>query len=888
VLDLLRAALSRVRSAFAFAREDDEFTRELASHLELATQENIRRGMSPGEAKRQARLRLGGTTQLREEHRSLRGLPWLASVLQDVRYAWRVLLRSPGFTLTAVLTLALGIAANAVVFAALNAFILRPLNVPRPESLYSIHRTFDDAANQSYPDYVDLRDRNRAFEDLAAYSFQFVGLDTGHNPARAWGVAVSGNYFDVLGIQPHRGRLLHASDEHGPDSAPYLVLGYAYWLGHFQGDPDVVGRTVELNKHPFTIVGVAPPEFRGTLLFFNPDFYAPIVDQEQLQSGTRLNDRGNRDAVFMVMGHLKAGVTTADAAADVNANWSAIVKSYPDNHRVSTFALARPGLYGEHLGRPIRTFLSALMLLAVLILVAACANLGSLFSARAADRTAEMALRLALGAGPLRILRQLLTEALLISVSGGALGLAGAVLLLLSLRTWQPFPQYPLNVPLTPDASVYAVAVLLAVASGLLFGAVPVRQVLRTDPYAIIRSGSRSTASSRVKFQDFLVVGQLTICAVLVTSSLVAVRGLARSLHSGFGFEPRQVMLANTLLDMAGYSKDAVPPMQQRILDAMQTIPGVTSVALVDHLPMNGGVPGGLIFRDDTGDLRPANAAATADFFRISSGYLRAARTALLAGRDLTLHDDQDAPRVAIINQELARTIFGSLANAIGRDFKLSDGTRIQVVGVVEDGKYDSLTEDPTAAVFLPILQFPASATWLVVRSDGNEEPLVTAIKSKLSGLDPALPPLIQTWESSMALPLFPARMATAALGVLGLIGAMLSVTGVFGMAAYSVSHRLKELGIRMALGAQNKQILRAALARPVKVLALGSIAGLFFGILASRLLAFVVFQATPRDPVVLAGAVLVMALLGVLATWIPAQRALSLDPLMLLRDEQR
>jgi len=288
VLDFVRVALSRVRSAFAIAREDDDFTRELASHVELATQENIRRGMAPGEARRQACLRLGGMTQLREDHRALRGLPWFASVLQDVRYAWRVLRKSPGFTLIAVFTLALGIAANAVVFAALNAFILRPLDVPRPESLYSIHRTFDDAANESYPDYVDLRDRNRTFEDLAAYTFQFVGFDTGHNPARAWGVAVSGNYFDVLGIQPHRGRLFHASDEHGPNSAPYIVLGYAYWHGHFQDDPNVVGRTVQLNKHPFTIVGVAPPEFRGTLLFFNPDFFVPIVNQEQLQSGNLL------------------------------------------------------------------------------------------------------------------------------------------------------------------------------------------------------------------------------------------------------------------------------------------------------------------------------------------------------------------------------------------------------------------------------------------------------------------------------------------------------------------------------------------------------------------------------------------------------------------------
>src|SRR5262249_46463702 len=275
--------------------------------------------------------------------------------------------------------------------------------------------------------------------------------------ARALGVAASGNYFDVLGIQPHLGRVFHAADEHGPNSAPYVVLGYAYWSEHFR-DPGIVGRKVLLNKHPFTVIALAPPEFRGTLLFFNPDFFVPLVNQEQLQVGNLLNDRSNRKAIFMPMGHLKAGVTPAQAAADIDSIWSDIVKTYPDNHRPSTFALARPSLYGEHLGRPVQTFLSALMLLAALILVAACANLGALFGARAADRAREVALRLALGAGRLRILRQLFTEALMISALGGVLGLWGALLLLRSLRTWQLSPQWPLNVPLTPDANVYVLA----------------------------------------------------------------------------------------------------------------------------------------------------------------------------------------------------------------------------------------------------------------------------------------------------------------------------------------------------------------------------------------------------------------------------------------------
>jgi predicted permease len=773
------------------------------------------------------------------------------------------------------------------VFAALNAFILRPLNVPRAESLYSIHRNGDDSASQSYPDYVDLRDRHHSFEALAAYNVLLVGFDASDGPARSWGIATSGNYFDVLGLQPYRGRFFHRADEHGLNSAPYTVLGHAYWHARFHDDPAVIGRTVLLNKHPFTIIGVAPPEFRGTLLVLNPDFYVPIVNQEPLLGGSRLNDRGSRDAIFMTLGHLKAGIAPAQAAADVDAIWADVVKAYPDNHKASTFSLARPGLYGEHLGRPMRMFLSALMLLAALVLVAACANLGSLFAARGADRAREIAMRTALGAGRLRIARQLFTEALVIALGGGALGLGGAVLLLRLLRALQPFPRIPLNIPLTPDTNVYAVAVLFAVASAVLFGAAPVRQALRTDPYAVIKSASRSsTPGGRLTLRDVLVVGQVAICAVLVTSSLVAVRGLSRSLHDRFGFDPQHVLLVNTLLDMAGYRPDQVPAMQKRMLDAAQAIPGVTSAAFVDRVPLNGDVSKGRVFRDEAADLRPANAAATVHFMRASPGYLRAAGTAVLAGRDFTWHDDEHAPSVVIVNQEFARRLFGSPSNAVGRFFKLQSGTRVQVIGVVETGKYESLAEDPAAAMLLPILQSPASETWLVVRSSADQSWLASAIRDRWRPLDPGLPSFMQSWENAMAVPLFPARTAAASLGILGLMGAVLSVTGIFGTAAYSISQRLKELGIRVAVGAQRKHVLQASLARPFKLLALGSAAGLLLGLVASRVLAFIVYQATSSDPLILAGTTVAMALLGLFATWIPARRAMSADPLRLLRED--
>ena len=326
--------------------------------------------------------------------------------------------------------------------------------------------------------------------------------------------------------------------------------------------------------------------------------------------------------------------------------------------------------------------------------------------------------------------------------------------------------------------------------------------------------------------------------------------------------------------------------MQKRIIDAMETIPGVTSVALVDWPPLTAAAQGARVFTDETADLRPANAVAIAERFKISPNYFRTADTALLSGRNFTWNDDKDAPRVAVINHEFARKIFSSANNAIGRYYKLGDGSRIQVVGIVEDGKYEKLTEDPQLAMFLPILQSPTSETWLVVRSNADPQQLTAAIKSKLHDLDAGLPAFMQTWNHAMDFALFPSRVAAVSLGLLGTMGAMLSVTGIFGMAAYSVSKRLKELGIRMALGAQRKEVLQAALGRAFRLLAFGSTAGLLLGILASRVLAFIVYQATPRDPFVLAGVVLAMLLLGLLATWIPAQRALSVDPMVLLREE--
>jgi predicted permease len=862
----------------------DDLDEDIRDHITRETEDNIARGMSPDDARSAALRAFGNVMRVKEDTRAVWISVWLEQLRQDVRFALRLLRQSPAFTVAAIMTLALAIGANALVFAVFNVFVVHPLDLPQSESLYTLERGKDKSTFQSYPDYLDLRDRNRSFDGLAAFGVTAVGFDVAGHPTRAWADVVSGNYFDVLEIRPFLGRFFHASDERGPNSAPYIVLAYSYWHTRFDDDRGVVGRTVQIDGHPFTVIGVAPAGFNGTLMFFRPDCFLPMVNQEQLDGQNNLNARGNR-WISWVIGHLKPDVTSSQAVADLNAIGADLKKRFPKDDGDMTFTLARPALGLSKISQGVQAFLGVLTLLAALVLVAACANLGSLFAARAAYRSRELAMRLALGAGRMRVLRQLLTESTVIALIGGAIGLWGSVELLRWLSTWRPFPAVPVQAPLKADASVYLLALLLSVGSGLLFGAVPVKHVLRADPYEILKRGPRSAGERRITIRDLLLVVQIAICALLVTSSLVAVRGLMRSLHGDFGFEPQQAVLVETDLNMAGYRGEAVEAMQKRMIDAMAALPGVAAVGLVDAPPLGGPTGASAVFTEQTTDLRPANAAAKAVTFRVTPEYFRAAGTALLSGRTFSWHDDRNAPRVAVVNREFARRVFGSAANAIGRWYKASNGARIQVVGMAEDGKYGTLTEDPQPAMFLPIAQSPSTGTFLVVRSNREPGQLASALRSTLSELDRGLSSSIQTWSDAMGAARFGARMATISLGVLGVMAAMLAITGIFGMAAYSLSQRRRDLGIRIALGAQRPEVLHAALGRPLKLLAFGSVAGLLLGLLATQVLALIVYQATPRDPLVMAGVVLAMCSLGVVATWIPAQRALAIDPMILMRD---
>ena len=878
------ALIRRIGNLFRRAQVDGEIDAELKAHIDMRMEENVAQGMSRDEARRDALLRFGNRTATREHVAAADAALSLEGLWRDVRYALRQLRRSPGFALTAILTLALGIGANVVVFSVLNALILQPLNLPGADRLFEIMQKEPGNLTQSYPDYLDYRARNAAFTDIATFRITEAGLSTGGSAQRCWEYETSGNYFDMLGVQPVLGRFFHTSDEHGPNSAPYIVLSDAFWRARFNADPRVVGMTVDVNKHPFTILGVAPRTFNGTEVFLWPDFWMPIVNEEQVEGYSFLTKRGNHGT--FVLGMLKQGVTLNQATENLNAVAQRLAKEYPAEDDGLGARLVKPGLMGDVLGGPARSFLAAIMVLALLVLTAACVNLAGIFAARSADRARELAIRLSIGSTRGRLLRQILTEAILVSLAGGVAGTFVAAALLHTLTRWQPISELPIHVTVVPDSRVYLIALLLSFASGILPGLLPARQIWRTNAMQAMKSGNVDLQLlRRFTLRDALLGVQVTLCALLVTASLVSLRGMERSLHAPLGFDPRGAVIATADMHMAGYSDDAALPVQRRMIDEVSRIPGVTAVGTLDLPPLSGSSNSANVFREGTSDTRPTNSVFNARAFNISPGYLHAAATRLLAGRDFTWQDDAKKPKIALVNETFARKMFGNTP-AVGRNFLEPDRSSYEIVGVVEDGKYESLTEDATAVMFFPLPQNKDGYTTLVVRSQLPPEQVAPALNRILMGIDSSLPFIIQPWQDSLALVLFPARVATAALGVMGMLAAMLAITGIFGMSASNVSKRMRELGIRVALGAHRGQIMGTALGRPLVVLVVGSVAGLALGVLASRLLAYLVYQATPRDPLVLLGALGAMVLIGVVATWIPARRALGVNPAQLLREE--
>jgi predicted permease len=879
---------------FRWNRMETDLRRELAHHLHQLTAEYQRQGHSREEAILMAKREFGGSEQVKERCRDERRWAWMAGIWQDLGFALRQIRQSPGFVFTAVLTLALSIAANVIAFGVLQALVLRPLNVPHAERVMTLAHTDRTYPIFAYPEVRDVLEANTVFSAVGAYSVDNYGLEANGATRPVWGFPVNGQYFEAVGIQPFLGRLLNRSDDDHPGASDAAVLSLSGWQSYFNADPHVVGTTIRLNKHRYTIVGVTPEGFHGTEKYLQPAIFVPMANEASLEGRDFLNSRSDQSVWSVV--RLKDGVAMPQVQAELDAIAAGVRRRYPREEEKLSFKLTRPGLMGDFLGAPARAFLTGVMLLAGIVLLAACANLGGLFAARTADRTREIAIRMAIGSSRWRVLRQILVEAIAISILGGACACALAWIALTGLASWRPPTQLPLSFFVLPQPSLILMALLISVLAGVLFGVMPLRQIFRTDPNDALKSaGSQTFAGRRWALRDLLLAVQIALCCVTVTAAFVSLRGLGRALTMDLGIQTQHAVLTKFDLSQAGYAGVAADQFQRQLLERVSHLPGVAAAAYSNSTPLDPETAGltSFVFSQQTADFKPSNKAADIFAYNISPGFFAAAGTALLAGREVSFADTENTPAVAVVNRELVRRLFPS-GDAVGRYFKNQSGVPVQIVGIVPDGKYLTLSESPYAVAFFPVSQQPTLQTSLLVRinahpdsPDAATNEVAAAVRKIIRDLDPAIPIRESSaWKSQLGPAFLLSQVATAALGLFGAFGLLLSIAGTFGLASYTVSKRLRELSIRVALGAEARQILSAALGRLLILLASGSVVGMVLGAAASRLLSAIVYQASAQDPFVLAAVALTMLLTGLLSVAGPVRRALHIDPARLLREQ--
>ena len=738
----------------------------------------------------------------------------------------------------------------------------------------------------SFPEIRDVRDNNTVFSAVAAETMQVFALEANGATSPVWGSEVSGEYFQAIAVRPALGRLLQPSDDDHPLASEAAVLSWPAWQSRFAGDPNIVGKTVRIDKHPYTIVGVIDKGFYGTQKFLQTDLFVPMANQASFDGVSWLNDRGTKN-VFPIA-RLKDGVTRAQAQDELDRLAIRLAKQNPKQEEGLQFKLAPPGLIGDFVRGAANRFLAGIMGLAAIVLLAACANLGGLFAARTADRAREIAIAVAIGASRWRIVRQLLMEALVISVLGGAFACALSWTALNGLAAWTPPTDYPVHFRVQPQPSLILMAFFISILAAVVFGLMPVRQIFKTDPNETIKGATQTSGARGWALRDVLLAAQIALCCVTVTAGFVSLRGMSKALTTDIGIQPRNATLTKFDLAEAAYTGDSAAQFQQQLQQKLAQLPNVEAAAYSSGTPMTE-TDTTTIYKKETTEFRPSSQAFDAFVYNISPAYLAAAGTRLLAGRDFQPSDAAKTPLVAIVNQQFARSLFQT-ENVVGRYFKDRNGKLVQIVGMVADGKYFLLSEDPQEAVYFPILQRPGLVTSVIVRTRAGATgtaDMATTVRKTVRTLDPAIAIRASTpWTTALAFSFFPAQIATVSLGLFGAFGLLLSITGTFGLASYTVSKRMRELSIRVALGAQAKEILEAALGRLMVMIGTGSVIGMSLGLATGRLLSHVVFQASAQDPSVFAAVLVTLLLTGLLAVAGPVRRALRADPASLLREQ--
>jgi macrolide transport system ATP-binding/permease protein len=914
----MRGRLTRRLRALLFKGAlDDELDEELRYHLEREVEQNVRAGMSPEEARRAALRAFGGLQRAREECKEARGVRFIEELWQDLRYGVRTLWKKPGFTLVAVLTLALGIGANTAIFSFVNAVLLRPLPVAKPERLvYVFGGVRTNPYNvSSYPDYVDYRDRNKVFSELIAYSPITLSLSGDDGADMVSGLIVTGNYFDALGVRARAGRTFLPEEDSTPGGHPVAVISHALWQSRFAGDPRIEGRQLLLNGQPFTIVGVAPAGFNGAQAGQTNDIYVPMAMQALVRpprggySGEMnpdlLSKRGPR--WLDLVGRLKEGVTAEQAQAEMSTLAAQLAAGYPETNREQT-ATVSPVSKGDPEQRGTLLSVAGLLLAVVgLVLLIACANVANLLLARAAGRRKEISIRLALGAGRGRLIRQLLTESVLLALAGGAGGLLLAVWLVNSLRAYSPPGNFfPVAFDFSLDKSVLGFTLLLSVLTGLVFGIAPALQASNPDLVASLKDqtalipAARGRGARHFSLRNLLVVAQVALSLVLLVSAGLFLRSLWQAQRIDPGFDAEHVLTMPLNINLLRYTKAQGQDFYRQVLERVSALPGVQSATLTRTPPLSGASRQSSVTvagreapdRASTSESTGGGGEDVADNITLTSpvalNYFRTLSIPLLRGRDFNAQDREGAPGVAIVNESFVKRYFPN-QDPLGQRVSLSgaQGPWLEVVGLARDSKYITLGEAPAPFLYQPLAQRHETGMVLLVRTGVAPASLVPAVRREVQAVERNLPLTnARTMTELLSTSLFPARMGAALLGAFGLLALLLASVGLYGVMSYSVSRRTREIGIRMALGARGGDVLRLVLGESMTLVAVGMLLGLIAAFAATRLLSGFLYGVSPTDPAAFIGIGLLLALVAFAASLIPARRAAHVDPMVAFRYE--
>jgi putative ABC transport system permease protein len=812
------------------------------------------------------------------------------TLLHDVRYAFRMLRKAPGATAVAVLSLALGLSVNTTVFSWARSVILNPLpGVADADRIVTIESVTPsgEMIDASFPDYRDFRDRASLLDGVIAFKERPLGLGADARTERVWALMVSGNYFDVLGLRPALGRFFEGVERSDAfDAAPVAVLGHAMWRSRFGGDRSVVGRRIVLNRRPYTIVGVAPPGFAGTITGLRFDLYVPLTMQRTLTGGSQwLAVRSARP--LYLFARLKPDVTLERARSEVEAIASALAKEQPASNRgisatLLTLAHARRGIQ-SNLGGVMRILLA----LAALVLLIVCANVANLQLARAGTREREFAIRLGLGAGRLRVLRQLLVEHLVLAAVACVAALLATVWLVDALRLFTPFIEYPLALAPEVGAREIEYAAGAAILAALFAGVWPAIRLSGASLADALKSGARQAGTHRAgRFRGALVVSQVALAMFALASAGLLARSFQNARRVDPGFDPSGVLLGGINLSTGGYDRDAGVAYLHRVLERTRTQPAVAAVTMAEDVPL--GFSGGSWLDVDVPGYAPrANESLKVYRNLVAPDYFAAMRIPLVGGRDFTGRDDATAPMVAIVNEEFVRRYFAARP-AVGAKFAAS-GVAYTIVGVVRTTKYHALSETPQPYVYLSLWQrFTANTgVALHVRTTGDPLGAAAALRGALQAIDPQMPPpLLVTMADYIDASYFVNRTAAALMAVLGALALALSSLGLYSLLAFSVASRRQELGVRVALGAAAGDIVRLVVGEGARMAAAGVGAGCVLAFAGTRALRSLLFGVSPVDASTIAVAAALLGLVALAASYVPARSAARTDPMAALRTE--